>query len=586
MALKKQEYFDKINAYINEGYDKQVASADKALGEAKADADASFERSKSAYGMRAEQLAQSGLAGSGYSDNLTREAYAARQAGYDSAYKTYNEMLRSAEQERTSSLLKLDEARLNEEKALEDSFEEFIAAIDYTTAKRDLDYAIKSKGYTFDQAKEAYTRAGFTLTEDAYNAVLKGEKAPITDTGVVSDRAKQTINSIGVLLNMIGKEGGVASEDVLAALSAMIEDDPSGGQSAFKAFIAEPMSNYGAPSGDTSTVGDYLYGLGIVERGDDGTYSIAEKIGGASGIAGISVKRGLTLRSGDNFKINVTGGDGKTETYTVQLGSGRVTNLDIINASRGVVDGGVFQHGGTLYVKSGGEIWPIEKTDIGRNESYADFVRTATGGKEDKTTYSLTHDNGTEYGDNITFKDSLGRVYKVEMGQPTDNIGAKKAAESRRENEPYYYDGRVYIKRGNTVYEVVQRNAIRSGAYSRLLANLKSRDGETVFEGEAAEEVGDNKGTEVNAEVSLSYGYGNDIGDNITVKVNGNEYGVQVGQLASDSIAKAFDGLADGIIKYGGNLYYKRDGIVRRVEARPVMYTGDYAALVAAVGAK
>ena len=47
------------------------------------------ERNLATYGQRAEQLAQAGLTGSGYSDNLERDAYAAKQQALAEIEKTY-----------------------------------------------------------------------------------------------------------------------------------------------------------------------------------------------------------------------------------------------------------------------------------------------------------------------------------------------------------------------------------------------------------------------------------------------------------------------------------------------------------------
>lgn len=111
------------------------AEADRRLAEAKSAAESSFERNRVTYGETAERLGQMGLTGSGYSDNMMRDAYAARAQGISAAHDThaterqkaditYNEAIRKAQSDYNTGMSKLTDEKYSKEIAIIQRYEE------------------------------------------------------------------------------------------------------------------------------------------------------------------------------------------------------------------------------------------------------------------------------------------------------------------------------------------------------------------------------------------------------------------------------------------------------------------------------
>ena len=93
--------------YAGKKYESAVTSAENAytaaenaattaLGQNQALVSDAYRRDLATYGRKAEALAQAGLTGSGYSDNLARDAYASRQQGMSEAQLAYSKTLADA----------------------------------------------------------------------------------------------------------------------------------------------------------------------------------------------------------------------------------------------------------------------------------------------------------------------------------------------------------------------------------------------------------------------------------------------------------------------------------------------------------
>ena len=161
MALKYEEYLKMLKDNATQKYDATIDSAKGTLKEQQTAADAVFERSKPTYGMMAEQLAQSGLSGSGYSDNITRDAYAARQASYDNAHKIYGDTVRVAEQTKYADLLAAEREGLSYSEKIAEAFSSYYDGISSGESIDSIKNIVKSNGFTKGQADALWSKAGW-----------------------------------------------------------------------------------------------------------------------------------------------------------------------------------------------------------------------------------------------------------------------------------------------------------------------------------------------------------------------------------------------------------------------------------------
>ena len=640
-ALQEQEAkrLETTQKHADSLYDQSVKQAEIQRGQAMAAADSAFERSKSTYGLTAEYLAQSGLANSGYSDNLMRDAYAVRQSGYSAAGTTYADLIDAAERTKADAYLNAEldyndrtsefsDRLVSYRQQINDAYNLTIDSVESGTAKKTLDEIIRANGFDYAQAAGLYKKAGWNPISEADYGALFGETAlpnenQTTPSGEdLSDNARDYLNSLSENLFKIGVEGGVSIDDYKANIDALLGDNAAS-NTAFDNFLKQSVSAHGGAQNDTRIVADILYGKGIIDEtkyneiknslsgGGGGEEVGGEEVGG--GLSDISVKRGLKLREGDNFKVEVKNGDGSTDTYKVQVGS-RSTDVAVENAGRDVADEGFFYYNGTLYIKKNNEIWSVEKRDVGRQVSYAEMINKVTEGLDlSGVKFSITHSNGTGNGDNITFTDSLGNEYKVQIDKKTSNAGAIKLAERYDAQVPFKYGEEVFVKLDDgNVYKIEPRS-FDTGKQTKMYENLlnalgryqpekpvdtgSTKEPDNVVPPEKPVDTGSTKEPETGGERSYKKIHHatvwSGMGNNFGVSYGGQNYSVQAGSLASEEVisrARTKGLESKDIFEMDGQLYIYIDpvgygyGNVYELEPRKVLHKGDYASLLKALG--
>ena len=601
MALKYEEYLKMLKDNATQKYDATIDRAKGTLKEQQTAADAVFERSKPTYGMMAEQLAQSGLSGSGYSDNITRDAYAARQASYDNAHKIYGDTVRVAEQTKYADLLAAEREGLSYSEKIAEAFSTYYDGISAGESIDSIKNIVASNGFTKGQADALWSKAGWgsAMPTDVYDGLFgtmteEGGETPATTPGSTPTvfPSPNTTNAIDAWRSNLGE---ITVDNFKPVYDALVSGDPAA-KDAIMAFLREaPKLGGMTDTSQGSTVADYLYSKGVIgyetwKEAKAEAEADDELIDTAA--TGITVKRGLKLKEGDNFKAEVKNKDGSTSTYNVQIGS-RQTDPMLLNRANEIADGTLFAYNGTIYVKQDGQVWDVEKRPWGGYGKYADFTEAAKSQlAPENITYSIDREpnDGMDMGDDFTFKDSLGNKFKVESAGETTNSAAKAAAAHHSVREPFTYDGEIYVKWDDgKVYGVRQRNMFRSGMYERLLASLDASKNEEAQSAGAAVET-DNESSVASmedAKVNLGYNFSFRAGENISVDVGDKKYKVQIGAAAEEDVQNVVKNKAQrGLFEYKGRLYYAHGGIAREVEARPVFNKGDYADLIAALGIK
>jgi hypothetical protein len=212
-------------AAIDANYAAALAQADatrqqgiSSANQATAAANDAYERDKVTYGMAAEQLAQSGLSQSGYSDNLARDAYATRGMMYADAQR----MAAAAEQKAVA------------DKAAADA--EYRGALSYADAEKAKDDLVLGTGAKA-QAKAYEDYAKYTLADIDNDTLLTPEqKQTIKSTrntaiaGEIESAIKYgdyatvaaTIEGLDAL-----KNGGYIDETLYTELKNKYENSPT-----------------------------------------------------------------------------------------------------------------------------------------------------------------------------------------------------------------------------------------------------------------------------------------------------------------------------------------------------------------------
>lgn len=585
MALKYEEYLKMLKDNATQKYDATMAQAKGTLNEQQTAANAAFERSKPTYGMMAEQMAQSGLTGSGYSDNITRDAYAARQAGYDSAYKTYGDTARVAEQTKYADLLAAEEAALTYKEGLDQSFDLIYADIAQGTSKSDLDYYIKRHGFSKAQADSLYKKAGWTLlTEGEYQSLMGS--SPETETTPekepIVEPSQNTIDAINAWkLEDITPEN---AQEWLASAKLLMDNDSVAEGKILEWLLKTPVVNNLTDTSGGATVGDYLFSKGVLKEDDDLYKKFIEKKNanpelkpGEGGdpeakfyATGLKVNNGLNTSGGAGDNFSVTDGDRK---YRIQLGEKTADGV-ILNKASELADGTIFMYDGKAYIKvktdDGQDVWSVDGRPLWPGH-YADFVEAAKSSMSSNGTGVMSGGVGQDRNGNavITIKGTSVKVKGVKADSDVMDYANKNGV---RSGEFFYKGEDLCFLDGNGYVWKIYEGADEFKEYYDLKKGTISKD---AF-------------TPVTADLS---GTLNILGDNFTATIGGVKYKVQTGERASaaveDFVTKEGSNIPEkSLFKYDGKLYMRDKKKVYEVEARPVFNKGDYADLIAALGIK
>lgn len=164
-------------------------AADEERDRAMIDANASLERNRATYGQQAEAMAKMGLTGSGYSDYINSQAYAASRQEASAAKAQWNMTYReAAEMEREGRLAADGEYN----KAMYDASAKYFGdqqtmidkGLSYSEQYKkdqasafDTIYEMVAKGTSLDDAKEYAAAHGITLSAEMETALTAAETA-------------------------------------------------------------------------------------------------------------------------------------------------------------------------------------------------------------------------------------------------------------------------------------------------------------------------------------------------------------------------------------------------------------------------
>ena len=196
--LAKEAYDSALGAseslYANAlaGADATYKAAEKAagtaLGQNQTFVEDAYRRDLATYGRKAEALAQSGLTGSGYSDNLARDAYASRQQGMSEAQLAYSKALTDAASAKELAIGAAKDKKIAADYTADAAYRSALAEIDKRNAENSLTRAevlelVNSVDTSAPDEVEKALLAGVITAEeansyrDAWNSAINPESA-------------------------------------------------------------------------------------------------------------------------------------------------------------------------------------------------------------------------------------------------------------------------------------------------------------------------------------------------------------------------------------------------------------------------
>ena len=614
-----KDWLEQQRALNQQDYDKSVATAGEVLGENRAAVDYNYNRSTTGYGMLAEQLAQSGLSTSGYSDNLTRDAYASRQTGYSDAYKIYSDSVQKAADDKAAADRTLDLEAYQHDQNMREAFLADYETVGEGTMKSTIKNLVSAAGYTKAMADDLFKKAGLTpMTEAEYNAIFGiegGDNTPVEQTSV-SPLFRTYFDTL------IANNDSEISAEYLQALFAAVEDSGTAydKQKLSDILNGPAMQNGMLISGYTS-LADYLTrakGLGTVISGvienlpaSSGESYAPSQQPGQVGTTTTGAAYNLTangfkisdapnkLKEGKNFKISYNG-----STYRAELGEkvslSDTANKGLSDASKDAADGTLFYYNGNIYVKyvddsNNPEIYKVRRRSMFYGESFNDLTsaikKNALGGNAaQQATYTYEKDdviNGKDVSISV-----MGNTYSVTSKGEVTNEDVLTAADSVSDGGVFKYGDTAYVRidgkdaDGATVKKVYQLGARSAfpGHYDNLLSSL---DDTSTDEQKSASQAGLENASKSVKVVSEDVGGTWDIiggvgGNNISVKVGDKTYNVETGSRAPDEVVAAAQGADVGqntVFAYNGKLYFRNKDKYYEIRERKNTGEGGYASL-------
>ena len=323
-------------------------------------------RTRVTYGQNAERLAQAGLTGSGYSDNITREAYALRQNAVSDARVKYHDSMRTAA-----------DTELATQYAADAQLATGLGQLDtQKTAKFDALLAgVKDGTYTPAEASKQAELQGLNDQQSAMlqtaidmykNQAIEELNAALSD-GSITYAMVENAKAAGVIDQVKADDYNKQWRDkIQVGTDVFIQGKDENGKDVFYSDVeAQRILN------------EYKNDPRLIdENGNNPTYDALKKIydgkyagkdeNGKYIFKDIGAKynfgaegAGWKGKVGDNFSVSIGEGDSK-QIFRVQSG-GEVTDTEITDKAADVDEGSVFKYGNKLYIKHNGRVFLIEQ---------------------------------------------------------------------------------------------------------------------------------------------------------------------------------------------------------------------------------
>ncbi len=371
-----------------------ITAAGDTLAGSLAGAEANYKRARVNYGVTAERMAQAGLTGSGYSDNLARDAYAMRQASMDNARVAYGDAVERANYAYGQAQREAYATHASEQSNAELAALEGLSAIgeqrekDYLSllesaktgalSPKDIALVTEGKGFSEDQVKQLKAEAEKQFRSEMLTYLDSTD--PNMDYQTVEWAEGQ----------------GYITPDELQAIQTNWRQITNTGASAFQ----DDDGNYISKEAAKAYIDRYAAnpwhseeGLAELQAAYDNTYKPQTGVKDAEGKPDYKTKEGAVEYDrgksrygfgdeGDNFRLKVTQGkdEFRDKWFMVESGGQVIDNPRVEAAAEDVSEGVAFAYGGKVYIKDGGKVYLVRAR--GSNEkSYQELLDYLTKGR-------------------------------------------------------------------------------------------------------------------------------------------------------------------------------------------------------------
>lgn len=380
--------------YVEAAYDTAMRAADTqkesaitaagdTLAGSLAGAEANYKRARVKYGVNAERMAQAGLTGSGYSDNLARDAYAMRQASMDNARVAYGDAVERANYAYGDAKTKAETDAIGALAGIRDQMDkEYIGLLESAKtgalSPKDIALVTEGKGFSEDQVKQL---------KDEAEKQFRSEMLTYLDS-TDPNMDYQTVE---------WAEGqGYITPDELQAIQTNWRQITNTGASAFQ----DDDGNYISKEAAKAYIDRYAAnpwhseeGLKELQAAYDNTYEPQTGVKDEQGKpdykhkdGAVEYDRGMSKHGfadeGDNFRLKVTNGkrEGQDKWFMVESGGQVIDDPRVESAAKDVSEGVAFAYGGKVYIKDGGNVYLVRAR--GSNQkSYQELLDYLTKGR-------------------------------------------------------------------------------------------------------------------------------------------------------------------------------------------------------------
>ena len=363
--------------YVEAAYDTAMRAADTqkesaitaagdTLAGSLAGAEANYKRARVNYGVTAERMAQAGLTGSGYSDNLDRDAYAMRQASMDKARVAYGDAVERANYTYGDAKTKAETAAIGS-----------LAGI-YETENKEFNQYLADVKSGVLTPKEAETIAARYSADSEQNKMLtdaigiyKAQAVADLDAAALDGSITPAMIETAVAAGVIdGTKEGKYIDDwkklIRTGADAFVVGKDENGADVYMSgpealrVLQEYENHEWLQDEDGKKIVENLrksYADKYGKSDESGkltftTKATAKYRGGAEGA-------GWKGNVGDNFSVSVGEGDDE-EVYLVESG-GEVTDAEIKSVATNVEEETVFPYANKLYIKHNGRVFLVQE---------------------------------------------------------------------------------------------------------------------------------------------------------------------------------------------------------------------------------
>lgn len=448
-ASSYDEWYQNAAENAKEKKNQALGDAAANLQKANAAAEAQYNQGKVTYGKKAEQLAEMGLTGSGYSDYLEGKNFAQRNAAKIAAQSEYNLAERTAKDTYSSTIETLDKGYLDYSTG-QDAIKKVLLDLAKEGVYRDEELPTVAKGLGYNGVMDQSDPTWKTILDanatarhnyssenaNEYNSTIKKEDGSLNHKvediesavtgGIITEAAGNQIkqNNVNALVEDIATSIFDASKIAFGNLvkttgekidrevqnGTISQDDADKINNLFKNTVVKADNVYFNNNG----------GIGFLDTVESWgwDWNIMRK----------------DFRPGDNFSLAYKTDSGEEKKLRIQVSRHRDANFFAGATNLPTENGSIFGYGGKVYMtlNTGDAVKYLELEDrgaFGAGNKAEKEVSEKTGKKNGMNTlYKLV------YGNTTNMRAALSSIPAKPATQPSTPAGGDGSGENNNEN--------------------------------------------------------------------------------------------------------------------------------------------------------